>query len=111
MSRWPNYSRNAYRLRDCGHNHQGVNSPADRKSLLKQTEELDSQSSSEDFGFEPEPRSPRLRGNSRDRLLGGQCAESCAVAGQFCFEVSSPLLLLAQGLGQLIGNQQLLTCV
>jgi hypothetical protein len=37
LSRWPNYSRNAYRLRDSGHNHQGVNSLAHSKSLLKQT--------------------------------------------------------------------------
>ena len=65
----PNYSRNAYRLRDSGHNHQGVNSPADRKSLLKQTGELDSQSSSEDFSFEPGTSSPWLGANLRDRPL------------------------------------------
>jgi hypothetical protein len=65
LSRWPNYSRNAYGLRDSGHNHQGVNSLADRKSLLKQTGELVSQSSSEDFGFEPWTSSPWLSGQSK----------------------------------------------
>ena len=40
LLRWLNYSQNAHRVRDSGHNHQGVNSLADRKSLLKQTGEL-----------------------------------------------------------------------
>ena len=65
LSRWPNYSQNAHRLRACGHNHQGVNSLADRKSLLKQTGKLGSQSSSEDFGFEPRTFSPGLSGQSK----------------------------------------------
>ncbi|PZV09072.1 MAG: hypothetical protein DCF21_20000 [Leptolyngbya sp.] len=53
-------------LRDSGHNHQGVNSLAHRKNLLKQTRELGSQSSSEDFGFEPWTSSPRLSGPSKE---------------------------------------------
>ncbi len=32
-----NYPRNVDSLRDSGHSHQGVNSLAHRKSLLKQT--------------------------------------------------------------------------
>ena len=57
--KWPNYFRNAHKLMASGYNHQGVNSLAYRKSLLKQTEELSAQSSSEDFGFEPWTFSPK----------------------------------------------------
>jgi o-succinylbenzoate---CoA ligase len=56
-------------LRDSGHKHQGVNSLADRTRLLTQTGEFGSQSSSEDFGFEPGTSSPWLRANLRDRPL------------------------------------------
>ncbi|TVP67221.1 MAG: hypothetical protein EA342_09420, partial [Leptolyngbya sp. LCM1.Bin17] len=62
LSRWWYFSRKPPGLWDFGHNHQGVNSLAHRKSLLKQTGELGSQSSSEDFGFEPGTSSPRLSG-------------------------------------------------
>ncbi len=58
-----------YRLRDYGHNHQGVNSLAHSKSLLKQTGELGSQSSSEDFCFEPWTSSPGLSGQSQGSPL------------------------------------------
>ena len=62
QSRWLNCSRNANRRRNSGHNHQGVNSLAHSKSLQSQTGELGCQSSSEDFGFEPRTKSPRLSG-------------------------------------------------
>ena len=66
LSWWPNYSRNDHRPMDSGHDHQGVTSPDHRKGLLNQTGELDSQSSSEDFGFEPGTSSPWLRANRID---------------------------------------------
>ena len=79
-------SRNARRLRDSGHNHQGVNSLADRKSLLKQTEGLGSQSSSEDFSFEPGTSSPWLRANLTDRPLNlptlTELGEHCPPSGK-----------------------------
>ncbi|TVQ06626.1 MAG: hypothetical protein EA368_16590 [Leptolyngbya sp. DLM2.Bin27] len=54
---------------DSGHNHQVVNSLAHSESLLKQTGKLGSQSSSEDFGFEPGTFSPWLGANLKDRPL------------------------------------------
>jgi len=49
-----------------GYDHQGVNSLADRSSLLKQTGGVGPQSSSEDFCLEPGTFSPRLSGQSGD---------------------------------------------
>ena len=69
LSRWPHFSRKPLGLWDSGHNHQGVNSPAYRQSLLKQTGKLGSQSSSEDFGFELRTSNPWLRANPGGRPL------------------------------------------